>query len=218
MHHSSRTTGISTIHSLGTMLRRTLLSHPNARSFSSCRLSFDERVAGGLRFHSCKTPLQSPLSATSLILRGRLISTLPCVNFGNHYYNGIQYTQSRSFFFGSSGSGNNNDDDDDGKGKGEKDKKDKDKDKKDDDESGNKEDDTTDEKGASSDDSAPSPSLNNSSKYKKSTRSSPTSTLPSNVLVPASRLGFGDQAPRYPHLLALPVIRGPVFPGVLVGR
>lgn len=153
-----------------------------------------------------------------MILRGRLISTLPCGNFGNHYYNGIQYTQSRSFFFGSSGGGNNNDDDDDGKGKGEKDKKEKDKDKKDDEESGNKEDDTTDEKGASSDDSAPSPSLNNSSKYKKSTRSSPTSTLPSNVLVPASRLGFGDQAPRYPHLLALPVIRGPVFPGVLVGR
>ena len=29
------------------------------------------------------------------------------------------------------------------------------------------------------------------------------------------RLGFGDQAPRYPHLLALPVTRGPVFPGVL---
>lgn len=35
------------------------------------------------------------------------------------------------------------------------------------------------------------------------------------MLLPASRLGFGDQAPRYPHLMALPVIRGPVFPGVL---
>ena len=178
------------------MLRRTLLSHPNARSFTSCRLS--EMVAGGLRFHSSK-----------LILRGHLISTLPCVNLGNHYFNGIQYTPSRSFFFGSSGSGNNNDDDDDGKSKGEKDTKEKDE---------GKVDDITDEKGASSDDSLPSPSLNNSSKYKKSTRSPPTSTLPSNVLVPASRLGFGDQAPRYPHLLALPVIRGPVFPGVLVGR
>jgi hypothetical protein len=196
------------------MLRRTLLSHPNARSFSSCSLTVDERVAGRVRFYSCRTPLQNPSSPISSDLRERVFLTLPCLNNGNHFFKGVQYTQNRSFFFGSGGSGNNNDDDDDAKGKGDKDKKEEER--KDDEESGNKEDDIKDENGASSDDSVPSPSLNNSSKYKKSTRSPPASTLPSNVLVPASRLGFGDQAPRYPHLLALPVIRGPVFPGVLV--
>ena len=202
------------------MLRRTLLAHPNARSFFSCTLSVDARVAGRLRFYSRRATLQGAHSKTSLGLRERLASTLPCMNRGNFFYNEVQYTQNRCFFFGSDGSGNNgnnsDDDNDDKKGKGEKGKTGEEK--KESDESGDKEDGIKGEEDASSDDSIPSPSLNNSSKYKNSTRSQPSSSLPSNVLVPASRLGFGDQAPRYPHLLALPVIRGPVFPGVLVGQ
>jgi hypothetical protein len=103
--------------------------------------------------------------------------------------------QSRYFFFGNSG----NDDDDSKKGdNGKKDDKD---DKKDDDKNPDEE-----------QDKEPSPTLNNSSKYKSSPRFGGGNP---NVLLPASRLGFGDQAPRYPHLMALPVIRGPVFPGVL---
>ncbi len=30
-----------------------------------------------------------------------------------------------------------------------------------------------------------------------------------------TRFGFGDEAPRYPHVLALPVISRPLFPGVI---
>ncbi|KAL7543305.1 hypothetical protein ACHAXR_012631, partial [Thalassiosira sp. AJA248-18] len=115
------------------------------------------------------------------------------------------------------GSSNDDNNDEDGK-KGDKDKKKddakKDDAKKDDAEDTNKPDENdASEPANSSDESEPSPSLNNSSKYKKSSTVSGHSS--SNVLLPASRLGFGDQAPRYPHLMSLPVIRGPVFPGVL---
>lgn len=110
----------------------------------------------------------------------------------------FQISQNRYFFFGGSG----NDDDDNNK-KGDKDKKDeKPKEKEDD---NNAADETEDNK-------QPSATLDNSSKYNKS---SPRYGGSPNVMLPASRLGFGDQAPRYPHLMALPVIRGPVFPGVL---
>lgn len=106
--------------------------------------------------------------------------------------------QNRSFFFGSGG----NDDDDNNK-KDDKDKKEEKPKEKDDDK--NAADDIQEDK-------EPSATLNNSSKYNKS---SPRFGSGPNVMLPASRLGFGDQAPRYPHLMALPVIRGPVFPGVL---
>ena len=107
--------------------------------------------------------------------------------------------QNRCFFFGSSG-----DDDDDSKKDG-KDKKDKPKEKKDDEDNKSNEEPETEKE--------PSATLNNSSKY---TKSSPRFGGGNpNVMLPASRLGFGDQAPRYPHLMALPVVRGPVFPGVL---
>jgi hypothetical protein len=109
--------------------------------------------------------------------------------------------QNRCFFFGSSGS-----DDDDSKKGGDKDKKDEPNDKKDDEDSK-----SSDEQ--EQPDKEPSATLNNSSRYN---RTSPRHGGGNpNVLLPASRLGFGDQAPRYPHLMALPVIRGPVFPGVL---
>lgn len=36
----------------------------------------------------------------------------------------------------------------------------------------------------------------------------------SNANLP-SRMGFGDEAPRYPHLTALPVISKPLFPGIV---
>ena len=119
---------------------------------------------------------------------------------------GSQYMQNRCFFFSSGGDDDSNNDD---KKKGDKVIKDidddKDDDKKDEDNSKDN-DDTTDSKSAKDPNSPPSPTLNNSARYK-------TSDTRSNVLVPATRLGFGDQAPRYPHLTALPVTRGPVFPG-----
>ncbi|KAL9188569.1 hypothetical protein ACHAXT_006947 [Thalassiosira profunda] len=127
----------------------------------------------------------------------------------NNFYNGAQLlTQSRCFFFGSSGG----DGDDANNGKGDSGKDDDGKKKKYDDKDEKEEDGGKDDKDADSD-AEPSPSLNNSSKYKTTAR--PSSTGDSNVLLPPSRLGFGDQAPRYPHLMALPVTRGPVFPGVL---
>ncbi len=154
-------------------------------------------------------------------LHTQVTPTLALMSHGNLSDNGIQCTQHRFFFFGS---GNDNNDNDDTKGKGDKDKKEEDKNeekeegKNVEDEKNEKEDHNKDDEGTSSIDPEPSPSLNNSSKYKRPTRSTISlgNSTPSNVLLPAHRLGFGDQAPRYPHLLALPVVRGPVFPGVLV--
>ena len=179
---------INSVLIMSTMIVRTL---PKIRSFSTTKsLTAGERDFGRLRFISYITKSQIP----SLSLGNR-----PCLIHNDRFYNAIQYTQNRSFFFG------RDDDDDDKKGKkGEKDAKEDDK--KD-----------HDDKEADDEPTEPSPTLNNSSKYRRSTRTPApaASTVPSNVLVPAARLGFGDQAPRYPHLLALPVIRGPVFPGVL---
>ena len=122
----------------------------------------------------------------------------------------------RQFFFGSSGDSS----DDDGENKG----KDTPSDVKD---GGTLDDknDTNKKKRDATTSSKLGPSLNNSAKQRKATRSSfsakdidgeslgPTS----DVMLPASssRLGFGDQAPKYPHLLALPIARAPVFPGIL---
>ena len=122
----------------------------------------------------------------------------------------------RQFFFGSSGDSS----DDDGENK--------DKDPPADVKDGGKLDDKNDtnkKKRDATTSSKVGPSLNNSAKQRKASRSSfsakdidgeslgPTS----DVMLPASssRLGFGDQAPKYPHLLALPIARAPVFPGIL---
>ena len=133
------------------------------------------------------------------------------MNNGN-FYNSVQYTQNRSFFFSG---GSDNDSSDDGNDDKKKKKDDKD-DKKDDKEDKDNKQDDKDESDTDNPSSEPSPSLNNSARYKSSSSDAYIrSSSPSNVLLPASRLGFGDQAPRYPHIMALPVVRGPVFPGVL---
>lgn len=44
--------------------------------------------------------------------------------------------------------------------------------------------------------------------------SNPTTTTTSGGALPA-RLGFGDEAPRYPHLTALPLTNRPLFPGIV---
>lgn len=36
----------------------------------------------------------------------------------------------------------------------------------------------------------------------------------SSAVVPSSKLKYGDEAPRYPHTLALPLVSRPLFPGV----
>ena len=131
----------------------------------------------------------------------------------------------RHFFFGSSGSSN---DDDDGDKKDKEDKKDttpttdgEDRGKLEDKNDTNK----TDKKGGATASSKVGPSLNNSAKRRKASRTSFSTDdadgeslgpISSEVMLPASsRLGFGDQAPKYPHLLALPIARAPVFPGIL---
>jgi len=118
--------------------------------------------------------------------------------------------QTRCFFFGS---GSNDDSDGD-------DKKDSDNNKKEkeaeDTKEEKKDDSSKGDEVEPADKSEQSATLNNSSKYKKSrSRSGYSSSGNSNVLLPASRLGFGDQAPRYPHLMAMPILSRPVFPGVL---
>jgi len=199
------------------MLRRTIIAPSTAaRSFSSCT-SLIASKHGRIRFR--EAPLQHHLSKATYNLHGPFLPSLSTCIHGNFFRGGVHHTQNRPFFFGSS---DNDDDNDDKKGKGDKSKKDKSKDDgkdegKDDGENNEKDDNEQDEKDsnnpAKTGDSEPSPSLNNSARYKQSTHSSNTSA--GNVFLPASRLGFGDQAPRYPHLMALPVIRGPVFPGVL---
>jgi hypothetical protein len=189
-----------------TMLRRTLTFRPTGRSFSTCTVRNAER---------------------QFLLR-HATPTLACLRHGNTSYGGFQCIQNRSFFFGSGN--DNNDNSDDAKGKGDKDKHDNGKkddnvedndaegDKKVKEDENNRNDNKDDDNISTDAEPEPSPSLNNSSKYKRPSRSTISlgNSTPSNVLLPAHRLGFGDQAPRYPHLLALPVVRGPVFPGVLV--
>lgn len=200
------------------MLRRTLILRSASRTFSTSPWPTAETYSGRLRLWT--TPLERHLS-----LHKHVTPTFALLNHGNASQNGIQCTQNRFFFFGS---GNDNNDNDDTKGKSDKETKGDDKNaeneeetpegEKSEKEDDSKRDDEKDDEGTSSIDPEPSPSLNNSSKYKRPTRSTISlgNSTPSNVLLPAHRLGFGDQAPRYPHLLALPVVRGPVFPGVLV--
>lgn len=47
-----------------------------------------------------------------------------------------------------------------------------------------------------------------------SSNSSSSSSASGSYIMPA-RLGFGDEAPRYPHLTALPIINRPLFPGIV---
>ena len=181
------------------MLRRKALSSSAAasRSFSS----FASKKHGCTEF--CRVAPSLNHTATVAVPR-----SLSYMNNGN-FYNSVQYTQNRSFFFSG---GSDNDSSDDGNDK----KNDKDKnEKKDDKEDKDNKDDDKDESDTDNSSSEPSPSLNNSARYKSSSSDAYIRSSPSNVLLPASRLGFGDQAPRYPHMMALPVVRGPVFPGVL---
>ncbi|KAL7552257.1 hypothetical protein ACHAWF_015528 [Thalassiosira exigua] len=194
------------------MLRRAILSRPAARSFASCAPSIAAKH-GRSRFGGALLQRQSPLLHTPR-------ASLSCINTRGNLYQGAHLTQSRCFFgFG----GSDNDDSGDGKGNKDKDKKSdtgkaetkdegEERDNNEPKQNGKDESDA-----AKSDDSEPSSSLNNSSKHKKASRtlSASVGSSSGNVLLPASRLGFGDQAPRYPHLMALPVTRGPVFPGVL---
>jgi len=47
-----------------------------------------------------------------------------------------------------------------------------------------------------------------------STASSSSSSSMSYAITPSSKLKYGDDAPRYPHTLALPLVSRPLFPGV----
>lgn len=96
-------------------------------------------------------------------------------------------SQSRSFFsFG--GSKSDDDDSKNGDGNDSSDDKDKDKDKKD-----------------GEDKPAKKPYT--------STSTSNSSSL-SSAIVPSTKLKYGDEVPRYPHTLALPLVSRPLFPGV----
>ena len=53
-----------------------------------------------------------------------------------------------------------------------------------------------------------------SSKKSEASDAIVTEATSSNENLP-SRQGFGDEAPRYPHLTALPVISKPLFPGIV---
>ncbi|KAL7465141.1 hypothetical protein ACHAXS_005469 [Conticribra weissflogii] len=126
------------------------------------------------------------------------------------FTDGCCYQQHRYFFFGSGSSGD--DDDDDKKNNQDKEKgKEKGKEAKDK---------NNGEQSNENETKAPGPSDDHEkkeeSKENQSTRAnyfSKGSTTHNNIWLPASRLGFGDQAPRYPHLMALPLVRT-VFPGV----
>ena len=183
------------------MLRRTVPGAAVRRSFSSFA---SKKHDGCTEF--CRVAPSLHHTATVVVPR-----SLSYVNNGN-FYN--RYTQNRSFFF-SGGSDNDSSDDGNDDKKKKKDNKDDKKDKKDDKEDKDNKEDDKDESDTDNSSSEPSPSLNNSARYKSSSSDAYIRSSPSNVLLPASRLGFGDQAPRYPHMMALPVVRGPVFPGVL---
>jgi len=105
-----------------------------------------------------------------------------------------QMQQTRDFFFGNSGK--DGDDDDDDKKNGKK------KNEKDDDVDG------VDSGSGERDDDFDTDLM-------VASANAPGRSRGGNVVLPATRLGVGDQAPRYPHLLALPVVRGPLFPGTI---
>ena len=96
----------------------------------------------------------------------------------------------RTFFWsdGDGGSNNNSNNNGDGKGKGSK----------------------VNIQASSSSNS--SNSTNDSSGTIISSGDGSTDSSSSNM---PARLGFGDEAPRYPHLTALPVIHRPLFPGIV---
>ena len=48
-----------------------------------------------------------------------------------------------------------------------------------------------------------------------SSTSTSSSSSSSSDSSPPTKLGFGEEAPRYPHLLALPIVSKPFFPGVV---
>jgi len=113
--------------------------------------------------------------------------------FQMHPPSGVLSQARRSFF--SFGGGNKGDDDSSNKGDG-SDKKGDDSDKKGDDDN--------------NDD-------NNSSDTNSTTTTSTTSSSSSAVssaMIPSTKLKYGDDAPRYPHTLALPLVSRPLFPGV----
>lgn len=144
----------------------------------------------------------------SLPVRGAHVRSIgPSSLHSFHKPQSVILDQTRCFFFGSGG--NDDNDGDDKKGGDSKKKQEEAKEEK-------KDDSNNGDEAEPADKAEQSASLNNSSKYKKSrTGSGYSSSGSSNVLLPASRLGFGDQAPRYPHLMAIPILSRPVFPGVL---
>jgi len=186
------------------MLRRTLLVRAAAGSWRATRAASAVARPRDLRGTSRPPPPRS---------------WPPC----GHFRADVCVVPRRGFFFGG-GDGSDGGEDGNGKDKKTKDRDGKaDVDKKDEKSGTGEEKDEKDGTGEEKDDgngedavdptdpdsAEPSPTLNNSSKHKP--RSGGGAFLPSQ----SGRLGFGDQAPRYPHLLALPVTRGPVFPGVL---
>lgn len=62
-------------------------------------------------------------------------------------------------------------------------------------------------------DGKPPKSINAKEKEKESGDSS--EPVASNQAALPTRLGFGDEAPKYPHLTALPIIGKPLFPGIV---
>lgn len=139
-----------------------------------------------------------PLSSSSTSSRFRLLQGRGVVaNF--HHHQQHQKTSSafhvtnRTFFsFGGSNGGKNGKDDDDDKNKNDKNG---DKDKESNDKSNNG--------GATS---------NNSTTTNSSSSQSPSQSSLSAVV--PSKLKYGDEAPRFPHTLALPLTSRPLFPGV----
>mmetsp|Transcript_116978 Transcript_116978/g.174716 ORF Transcript_116978/g.174716 Transcript_116978/m.174716 type:complete len:958 (-) Transcript_116978:149-3022(-) len=56
---------------------------------------------------------------------------------------------------------------------------------------------------------------NNSNNKNNSGNDDPTAPSHSHSLIVPSKVGYGDEAPRMPHVLALPVTNRPLFPGVV---
>lgn len=186
------------------MLRRSILGAPRPRARSRPTRSASSIAEGGAR--GCVRPRGSSPSWPShhsCHHHWRTRSALrPTLAPGGDRRGPFAAIPNRGFFFGSGGGGNDGEDGGAGGKKGgddeeEKKKKGDEGDGKDEDKEGDKEE-------------TPAASLKNSSRFKPPPGSSSASTV-----LPAPRLGFGDQAPRYPHLMALPISPAPVFPGVL---
>mmetsp|Transcript_18326 Transcript_18326/g.26895 ORF Transcript_18326/g.26895 Transcript_18326/m.26895 type:complete len:1034 (-) Transcript_18326:176-3277(-) len=125
------------------------------------------------------------------------------VVLNQHQHN---FQHHRPFFWGaSSGSGSDNNNNDDKK----KDKGDKVKEQKDN-ETNKKNDDAKEDPAPSSISVEDDPSSSNKSDSNNKKKGGSSSSL----ILP-SRLGHGDESPRYPHLIGLPVISRPLFPGII---